>query len=158
MMITIILLLISSYSLMLSPASDFDSDGFSRILAYAIGVVFWLGLISAYVIFIGINKERKKRQRSSNRKNIKRKTAALTFFSSKPAAIADIVSVVCIIPTIIIIRGTNAIPQLFQYFIISTLIFSVQMHFILNGRNFRCLFSPAKKKREDKSHDDLRKN
>lgn len=142
MLITILLLMISSYSLMLSPAADFDSDGFTRILAYMIGIVFWLCLISAYVIFIIVNKERRKKKRSRNK--IKQKPAALTFFSSKPAAVADIVSVVCIIPTVIIFCGTNAIPQLFQYFIISTLIFAVQMHFILNGKNFRELFSPKK--------------
>ena len=88
MLITILLLMISSYSLMLSPAADFDSDGFTRILAYMIGIVFWLCLISAYVIFIIVNKERRKKKRSRNK--IKQKPAALTFFSSKPAAVADI--------------------------------------------------------------------
>lgn len=54
----IILLFISSFSLLLSFFGDYNGNLFNKIIAYTIPVLFWGGMIAAYVMLYKFNKKR----------------------------------------------------------------------------------------------------
>ena len=134
----IILIFVSSYILMLAPVVSFDGDGFQKIMSYCAGGIFWFGLISGYVLFIIAGKLRKKIKNSE--KDSFHRPGIIVFFSSRAALIVDVLCIISIVMFIICIFNKSAFAEMLEYFIISTTIFLVQMHAVINGINFRSAF------------------
>lgn len=144
----IILLFISSFSLLLSFWGDYNGNVLNIIIAYAIPILFWGGMILAYVMLYQFNKQRIKNaeaektlnnnsERTHNR--IMRPTrfmpGALRIISNKYATIFDFLSIIFLILVIVL----SFIPNVNQVIVIvclSVLVFSLQMHCLLNGVNF----------------------
>lgn len=143
MKIVIILLFISSFSLILSLFGDYSGNAFNIIMAYAVGVLFWGGLIAGYAILAVINSHRKnspvnKTDRSADRVGI------ISFFSNRIAIIFD-----CAMPVLLILAIVFMfIPinnQVLTVIIYSLLVFSIHMHCLFNGMNFKYIKSIKKK-------------
>ena len=144
----IILLFISSFSLLLSFWGDYNGNVLNIIIAYAIPILFWGGMILAYEMLYQFNKQRIKNaeaekplnnnsERTHNR--IMRPTrfmpGALRIISNKYATIFDFLSLIFLILVIVL----SFIPNVNQVIVIvclSVLVFSLQMHCLLNGVNF----------------------
>lgn len=135
----IISLFISSFSLLLSFFGDYSGNAFNIIMAYAVGILFWAGLIVGYVLLLIINSHRKK-QMNASKKNTsavrKSRPGIIVFLSNKYAFIADLTMGVTFILTIVFLF----IP-LFNYGLAvvfgSVLLFSIHMHCLFNGMNFK---------------------
>lgn len=139
MRISIILLLISSFSVLLVMFASFDGNTFQKILAYLTGATFWLFLIIGYVVFYQVSKHRKKYEIKNPappyRKGQKR-PGILTFFSDRVAMSMDIIMIISLILSLLFLF----IPSLNQNIaivFIAILIFSIHMHSILNGVNYK---------------------
>ena len=105
------------------------------------GSAFYAGLIVGYVFFFMASKQRKKSSKSE--RSAAGRPGLLTFFSSTPAAVFDVVFVLSLIMTVISVATGERMPDVLIYFFISTLIFSAQMRAIVNGINFRTIFGMA---------------
>ena len=142
LVIAIISIFISSYILILAPFTSFDEEGFSKVLAYLTGILFWLGLVVGYTTFVIASKLRKKyfAGKKTNR-IVKFQPGLIVFFSSRLAIVVDIICTVSIILFAVYIFNNSAFPEGLVYFIISTTIFFVQAHSIINGVNFRDAFN-----------------
>lgn len=130
----ITLLAVSSFSFLLTYIGNFKGNLLSVIVAYATGILFWGGLISAYIIFAVINSKRKK--------TVKKKTAfkeigLVNFFSNQYAKCFDILLVVFLL--LITISLFVQILENATVIFITGFVFSLHMHGILNGMNFRFL-------------------
>ena len=142
LLVTIAALFVSSYVFMLSPFITASGPGDSvHPLVIIEGAVFYAGLIVGYVFFFMASKQRKKSSKSE--RSAAGRPGLLTFFSSTPAAVFDVVFVLSLIMTVISVATGERMPDVLIYFFISTLIFSAQMRAIVNGINFRTIFSMA---------------
>ena len=138
-------LFVSSFSVLFSIFSDFEGNAFNKISGYMGAILFWLFLIVGYMFFYIISKNRKtyeRQNRVSGTRPVKTKSrnGMFCFFSNKYAVIADIVMVVSLIATLVFMF----IPTLNQnvaVVFVAILIFSLHMHAILNGVNFRYIKS-----------------
>lgn len=144
----IALLFVSSFSLLLSFFGDFNGNMLNIIVAYAIPIFFWGGMIAAYVMLFIFNKQRvmliksdKNPQKELNRSNnkIKRPTrfmpGALRILSNKYATIFDFLSMIFLILTILFSFFPN-MNQVVVIVCLALLVFSLHMHCLLNGVNF----------------------
>lgn len=152
MKLVVLFLAISSFSLILVPFSDYDGSAFNVVTAIIAGVLFWLFLILGYLVFAGIAKHRKvyeKKATSSNKGRLsradnKKKPGIVCFFSNKFAMIADIVLIASFILTLVMVLFIPQTPQVIQIILISLLLFSLHMHCVLNGINFRYIRERSK--------------
>ena len=137
-------LFISSFSFTGVAFSGEKGDTAGNVIFYISEVLFWLFLVAGYVIFRKISKHRKKYKKSmkytKGHMRESNRPGAFCFFSNIHAVIADIVMVLSFVITLIFVF----IPSLNQnvaVFFVALLIFSVHMHCILNGVNFRYIKS-----------------
>ncbi len=130
LIISVILMFISSFSLIIIPFSDFNGITIQKVLAYVIGAVFWLFLVAAWTIQIILSKQIK---------SDSKKFGLISFFSNKIAIAADIIALISLVATILmtIISGEVVIPEIVSYLIISVFFFSLQMHCVCNGKIFK---------------------
>lgn len=144
----IILLFISSFSLLLSFFGDYNGNLFNKIIAYTIPVLFWGGMIVAYVMLYKFNKKRTvlsenekitQKESANSHNRIKRPTrfmpGALRILSNKYATIFDFLSLIFLILIIVF----SFIPNMNQAVVIvslTLLVFCLHMHCLLNGVNF----------------------
>lgn len=150
MRISVILLLISSFSILLVMFASFDGTTFQKILAYLTGVSFWLFLILGYVAFYQVSKHRKvyeKKNPSPAYRKAQKRPGILTFFSDRMAMSMDVIMIISLILSLLFLF----IPSLNQNIaivFIAILIFSIHMHSILNGINYKYTLYLSKKKGE----------
>lgn len=151
MNLIIVMLFISSFSLLLSFFGDYNGNAFNIIMAYAVGVLFWGLFIASYVLLAVLNSKRKKLEAEKKEENVNnteehsnryaasrkksRKPGIITFCSNKYAMIFDILMILMLILTVVF----SFIPALSSIAVIcfAVLIFSIHMHCVLNGVNFR---------------------
>lgn len=136
----IISLFTSSFSLILSYFGDYQGNIINVIMAYAVGVLFWLGLIIGYVLLFILSKHRKAKTKPK-----KSKPGIIVFFSNKPAKIADLTMVGSLILTLVF----TFIPFLsfgIEIVFLAILVFSIHMHCLFNGVNFKYINSIINKR------------
>lgn len=128
-------------------------------LLYVNGGIFWMGLILTYVFTWLAALCRKRGADRKIQGSYSRYPGMFCFFSSREAAVMDIVMIISIVSVVLtlVLDITNALPVFGS--IICTL-FSVHMHAILNGGNYRCLKAWRKQEMgvEDKKSKKGRKN
>lgn len=148
MMLSIIMLAISSFSLLLISVSDYAGNAFNVFMAVLTGILFWLFLILGYVLLAVVSHHRKAYEhehRTAKRSNNKKKPGAFCFFSNKYATIADIAMVILFIVLIVIMIIPSKTETL-KLIVVPTFIFSVHMHGILNGVNLKYINQLSQKR------------
>lgn len=128
-LLSIVFLFIGSLSFLFMPLSSGASSSEYRLPAILNGSVFWISFICGYVALFLAYKQRKKIKGDEP----KRRIGALRFFSNTYAKVFDILMIVSLIIMIvlIILGKTNFY---FVFVVLALLIFSVNMHCILNGK------------------------
>lgn len=148
--ITCILLAVSSFSLLLSFFGDYGGNAFNVVMAALTGILFWACLIAGYALFAVINSHRKKyvkaKKSSVSERNRKRLPGIICFFSNKYAIVADFAMILFFILTLVFIF-IPFLNQSIAVIAIAILLFSVHMHCILNGMNFRYILQITKESR-----------
>jgi len=132
---------ISTAMIWFIPLASFEGDTGRRAIAYTIGVVFWLGLILGFFFLFLINRERKK---GRYRKGL----PFIWFFQNPVAIVFDVLLVLSTIGLFLVlfIQGIN---QWISAAIIFAFVFSLEMHGMFNGKNFKYI-SNSSNKQEDK--------
>lgn len=130
MLISVFCFTVSSLSFLLIPFSDFRGMGIKQTMAYMVGGLFWLGLILGLVITIILGNIRK---RDSHKKHAI--PGLLCFFKNKRAMQCDIVMFAALI-LFVISQKLLGIYHLASIILLSTTLFSVYLHSILNGNNY----------------------
>lgn len=127
--------LLSSATVFLIPFASFKEHGIAYTLAYAIGGVFWLGLIISLIAMIILNFRRVKNEKGS-KKAIKYGTIGLfKFFSNKAAVIFDAAFILsAIVQIALIIIGVD--NQIISIIVLFLIVFTFEMHCVFNGRNY----------------------
>lgn len=134
LIVSIVLIFISSFSIVLIPLSDFNGNTKQKILAYFIGILFWTCLIAAWIIHAVIYK---------SAKHIKKRIGIISLFENSPAKIFDVLTLLSLIEVIAvtIISAKGSVPEAVSYISVSVLLFVFQMHCIFNGKNFKYVMS-----------------
>jgi len=136
---------LASFVLVLIPFADFYGTTRQQTTGYIIGLVFWLSMIVAYILFWFTNKFRKKQMAKTKMPLVKQKPGLILFFRNIYGKIADIVCAVSFCGTVAAILLTEKEPGWYVYLIIAVFIFSLQMHGMLNGENFRYIMQKENK-------------
>ena len=140
MFISIICFALSAFSFFLIPFSDFRGNGIEQTIAYMIGGLFWLGLISGLVMTSILGSIRKK---NSKKKNTL--PGVVCFFKNKRAMQCDITMFVALI-LFVISQKLLGIYHWVSIILLSITLFSVYLHSILNGSNYAYAIQKGVKK------------
>ena len=121
---------VSAFSFMLIPLSDFRGSALQKTIAYMIGALFWLGLISGLIITIKLGQIRK----NFSEKKYKL-PGVMCFFKNKQAICCDVLMGASVILLVIFQKlfGTYHIASIV---LLSLTVFLVYIHSIVNGNNF----------------------
>ena len=138
----ILFLLVSSLMLLCAVFDSVD-NALAKSLSFIGGLLFFLFLLLGYVMFYRFSQARKQNSNHTAKQN--GKPGIIVFFSQPLAKKVDIVMIISfVISLVMLIVGqvNNAIHGNFFFNLISVLssvvfIFTVQMHAILNGVNYR---------------------
>ena len=133
--LSILMYFISSLTILFMPFGSFEPDG-NILLAYILAGVFWLFFILGIVFFLILNRLRKKDITFARTGAI----GLLRFFRNIPAGVFDtllIIGIAALIVSLLIIRTLPEITTLAGTF---TTVFSLEMHCMLNGKNYEWLF------------------
>ncbi len=120
----------SAASFLLIPVSDFRSDGVERILAYLVGVLFWLGLLLGLVLTHRLSRIRKAAQHKAYKR-----PGLLCFFRNRRAVICDaamLASLLCLI----VLQKLLGASHTASVALLSVTFFNVYLHAVLNGNNY----------------------
>ena len=115
------------------PFGSFQKDG-KQTLAFILAAIFWLGFIMGFVFMRPISKQRKK----DRKYRIKNRRPLLRFLSNKPALVSDAL----LIAGIFILLLTFIFPAMPGWITLTatfTMVFSLEMHGLFNGRNYEYL-------------------
>lgn len=141
LLIEISLFLSSSIGLFLSQFIIKSSGQTNRLIAVISGTLFWIGLILAIIFSLYLNK-------ITINKNNDNKIVLIKFFSNKPAIVFDvllIVSFIAFVICMIVNRMSNIAIIIF-----CILIFSLEMHCVFNGKNYKYIISKLEEKKDGK--------
>ena len=138
----ILFLLISSLALLCAVFDSVD-NGAAKSISFIGGLLFFLFLLLGYFMFYRFSKFRKENTERAEKTN--GKPGIIVFFSNpqaKKADIAMIISFVISIATLIMGQVNPVLHASIPFNLISVLssavlIFTIQMHAILNGVNYR---------------------
>ena len=138
----ILFLLISSLALLCAVFDSVD-NGVAKSISFIGGLLFFLFLLLGYFMFYRFSKFRKENTERSEKTN--GKPGIIVFFSNsqaKKADIAMIISFVISIATLIMGQVNPLLHASILFNLISVLssavlIFTIQMHAILNGVNYQ---------------------
>ncbi len=148
---TILFLFISSLALLCAVFDSVD-NGVAKSISFIGGLLFFLFLLLGYFMFYRFSRLRK--QNSDPSQTIQGKPGIVVFFSNphaKKADIAMILSFIVSLVTLIMGQVNEALHANMLFSLISVLssavfIFTIQMHAILNGVNYRYYMTLNKSK------------
>ena len=134
-LISLVGFFLSSATVLFIPLVSFEGEAWQKVIAYILGAIFWLGLAAGITFLILVNRMRKKKQKTKT-------VPFIWFFRNKIALIFDIALIVGFIGIfpVLFIKGLN---QWLSAGIIFTFIFSLEMHGMFNGENYK--FAKSKK-------------
>ncbi len=138
--IIIACLFVSSFSIFLVFAGDYQGELINKICAYAMGIAFWLGLLVGYAVFIVFNKKRKQ----DTDTKMKQRPGIVCFFSNRYATFFDVLLAISLIVTIVCLIVPSY--EVIMITALSLCLFSFHMHSILNGINFKYLTEVQKER------------
>lgn len=116
-----------------------DKDGFPKILAYLIAVVFWLGIICGALMLRSADVKRKQIEKKliseKKYKKEKHKAGIISFFRNKEAMLCDIIMFVSLI-TLVIIAVTSVSAGWIIVVLLVLFVCAFYLHCFLNGKNY----------------------
>ena len=121
---SIVCFTISSASFILIPISDFNGTKIERILAYMVGILFWLGFIIGLTITFVLGRMRRKVGYKKYR------------IPGLFCDIAMLISLIVIIAAKILLKDYNLLWPV----MLSIAMFLIFMHSIINGNNYSYAF------------------
>lgn len=128
---------LSSLLIAMIPLADFQGDMPQKILAYAIGLFFWVFVLTGGTFFFAANKKRKEIASQEDMKTQKKRgIPGLRFFQTEQGANIDVVFLVILICNIILAFIKFDVGWI-KSEVVFLLVLSFQMHCILNGENFK---------------------
>lgn len=131
--ISVSFMMLGSFLIMLSLLVDYNTAGIKSKLSYFASFMFWLFIISAWVMQFISYKSIKEHVAYKSR------PAVIKFFSNKFAVIADTAMIILLVLTFtFFVINKN---EVLQVLLLSLFIFAFQLHIVLNGKNFRYLYS-----------------
>ncbi len=131
------LFMLVSYMLMplsfiIMTIADFEGNTVQRILAYSVGVLFWLGVIAGTVFLILLNRTRKK---DSKGDSIKGLPGILHFFSCRQGKIIDIVFIFTVL-VCIVLGVFHFLKGNIRFLVYGITILCGILHAVFNGANY----------------------
>lgn len=120
----------SAASFLLIPISDFRGEGLERILAYLVGVLFWLGLLLGLVLTHRLSRIRKAAQYKAYQR-----PGLLCFFRNRRAVVGDIALLVSLLCLIVLQKLLGA-SHTASVALLSVTCFNVYLHAVFNGNNY----------------------
>jgi len=133
--LSIISFFISSATILLMQLGSFEPDG-NVLLAYILAGTFWLFLILGVVFFLILNRQRKRTVKFARVNGI----GLLRFFQNIPAGIFDILLIIGVASLIISLNFIRTLPDILTLIATFITVFSLEMHCMLNGKNYKWLF------------------
>lgn len=130
MLISILCFAVSSLSFFLIPFSNFRGSSIEQTMAYMVGGLFWLGLISGLIVTTILGHIRKKDSKKKNRL-----PGVLCFFKNKRAKQCDITMFIAFV-LFTISQKLLGLYHWVSIILLSITLFSVYLHSILNGSNY----------------------
>lgn len=118
---------------------DIQNNFFFKFLGYFLPALFWVCIACAVVFQILLR---------TKYKVSGKKFGLITFFKNKFAIIADIIMILSLIVTVIIVI-MNA-TSFISFIVIAILLFSFEMHCILNGKYFNYLLKNQEDEKNEK--------
>lgn len=119
------------------------------------GVIFWLGVLTGIILYIITACV----MSGETKKDISKVPGILRFFSNIPAIITDILMIVSLILTIYFAMDYRS-NQTAAAIILFVFILSFYMHFMLNGKVFKCIYNARKegraRKKEEKADEGIK--
>ena len=150
-------LALSSFSLIFTIFGDYNGNTLNVIVAVTVGVVFWLFLILGYVVFSRIAVHRKQYEKTQNisrsdndkpRKDDNKKKPGIICFFSNPYAVAADIALLVSLAVNVIFLFIPSVNQVAETIFIAILVFSLHMHCILNGVNFKYTYDLSNSKQK----------
>ena len=125
---------ISSAAILLMPLSSFEQDG-NVVLAYILAITFWVFLMLGIVFILILGKKRKKDTMFTDTGGI----VFLRFFKNKPATVFNVLLIVGILSLVVSLLIIRTLPSWLTLAGTFTTVFSMEMHALLNGKNYEWL-------------------
>ena len=126
-------MLLMSLSFLLMPvAGDKESENWSVFLS---GAMFWVSLISGYVLIIFTDRYRKKQLGQQQAPDSIKTWGAFRIASNLPAIIADSAFALSLIGLLVFIFVNS--ESYMTYIFLCITVFALHMHCMLNGANFK---------------------
>jgi len=136
-LISLVGFFLSSVTIWFIPLVSFKGEVWQRVIAYILGAIFWLGLATGITFLVLVNRMRKKKQQH------KKTIPFIWFFRNRIALVFDIALIAGFIG-IFIVLFINGLNQWLSAGIIFAFIFSLEMHGMFNGENFKYAFGGNK--------------
>lgn len=134
------MLLFSVSFLLMSPASDLALNHGQKWLQVLSGALFWTSFIAAYTLLVLVNVKRAKLAKHKKVSPKYKLPGIITFFSSKEAIVADVLSAVFLIAVVVCVAILK-LNNMFAFVLISLLVLALQLRAVLNGENYRYIKS-----------------
>jgi len=128
-LISLVGFFLSSATVLFIPLVSFEGETWQRIIAYILGAIFWLGLAAGITFLILVNRMRKKKQHTKT-------IPFIWFFRNRVALIFDIALIAGFIG-IFLVLFIKELNQWLSAGIFFTFIFSLEMHGMFNGENYK---------------------
>jgi hypothetical protein len=131
----IVFMFLFSSVFLFMPMAAKESIAGNQNVFFALGIMFWFGFLSSYIILFIINSNRRKN--TTTKKGIKH----IGFFKINSNIIALIFDVIFLISFIsVIIMLLFSYNGYILYIAVFLFVFSLHMHSIFNGQNFEYIF------------------
>jgi len=132
--LSIVSFFISSATILFMPLGSFEPDG-NIHLAYFLASSFWAFLLLGIVFILILGKQRKRNILLARTGSI----GLLRFFKNKPAIIFDVLLIAGILSLVISLVIIRTLPSWLTLVGTFTTVFSLEMHAVLNGKNYEWL-------------------
>lgn len=134
--LSVLFVFLGSLTILFMPLSSGVPNVTNNVSVYITGFLFWMFFIIGYGLLFYTGKKIKKKK-TNHKKRRKALPGIFVFFSNKPATIFDLFSAVLFLLFIILLIAE--VSNYFPYVILTLLVFSFNMHCILNGKIYRAI-------------------
>ena len=149
--IAVVFLSLMAGSILLMPLATKIGEE-NRSILLGVGLAFWLSMIAGYFFVYVANRERKWfiRKKLDGDVGMGCRPGVITFFDNVLATVADVVMIASFL-LLIGVSFTELKYEYISYVLLSLLIFSLNMHCLLNGRIYKV--TKFKRTRRERSYE-----
>ena len=143
-----------SVAVLLLPFSGSGETGLQRGMGYAVGVLFWAGLIGGIAVYVIMNRKYRAFLADSPGRN--RIPGVFRFFRNRAAVVVDcvlIISLLCVIAG----AAWQSLGMAADLIFLFLLVTSVYLHVLVNGNLFAYILDTGKTEEKEKRKDEEEK-